>query len=447
MFFSLPSSAGPIPKGWLSNNIKPIGYSDLEHRLTIKIAIKKTGGRWYLFTAYSADKEPNGRPSALVVFDVTDPADPRRIKVIPVPPGADMSQVTLHGDLLITNFQQSVTRETMAAPAAPNPAAGPEEGIVLWDVSDPADPRQVGHWETGAYGTHRNSYPGGKYAYVTAARPGFRGMQLVVLDVSNPARPLEVMHWFEYGQDKDETLPQDKPLPSFHGPAQISPDGKALVMGYTPDVVNLDISDIAHPKLVGTLTMIPPFVFNGAQSVHTVLPYWNRKLLYVSGEARFPSCSNGEALSLQAMVDNKDPAHPFLISVFPPPVPPKSLGITDFCDRPGRFGPHNISTEIHNPDVARPNDLIHVAYFNAGLWVYDIHDPRLPTIVGYFIPPDSLQPELSQTGSSKTYIAQDTLTDTRGNIYMIGSGGLYILRDTGELDGRTLRNDDPQGSR
>jgi hypothetical protein len=30
----------------------------------------------------------------------------------------------------------------------------------------------------------------------------------------------------------------------------------------------------------------------------------------------------------------------------------------------------------------------------------------------------------------KTYIAQDTLSDTRGYVYMIGSGGLYILKDT-----------------
>ncbi len=40
-----------------------------------------------------------------------------------------------------------------------------------------------------------------------------------------------------------------------------------------------------NPKLIGTLHMTPPFASVGTQSVHTVLPLWDRKLLYVSSEA------------------------------------------------------------------------------------------------------------------------------------------------------------------
>ena len=77
-----------------------------------------------------------------------------------------------------------------------------------------------------------------------------------------------------------------EPFPvGFHGPVNVSPDGKMASLGYTPDVVNLDISDPTNPKLIGRLHITEPFASVGMQSVHTVLPIWDRKLLYVSSEA------------------------------------------------------------------------------------------------------------------------------------------------------------------
>jgi hypothetical protein len=432
-----PAFADPIPSGWIARNMAPVGYIDMEHRFSYKLAIKQQGGRWYLYSAYDEQTGGNERPGALVVIDVTDPANPRRIKVIAGPRNTEIAQVSLHGDLLITNMSRHMTPALATGAAVKSVRNTPlDEGVAFWDISDPADPRRIGEWATEAFGTHRNSYPGGKYAYAAASRPGYFGRILVILDVSDPTHPKEVASWHQPGQKLDEPRREGQLLAGLHGPPQISPDGKTLVVGYSPDVLTFDISDIASPKVIGKLTLVPPFANVGSQSIHTVLPYWDRKLLYVSGEARAANC--GEALPVQAMVDIRDLAHPTLMSIFPVPKPPAALGIANFCERPGRFGPHNISTEIHNPDVAPPNDLIHVAYFNAGLWVYDIHDPRLPEIAGYFIPPDSPQPEISQTGMSRTYIAQDTLTDTRGYVYLLGSGGLYILRDDATLKGRTL---------
>ena len=43
-----------------------------------------------------------------------------------------------------------------------------------------ADPKQLSQWKTGASGTHRNSYPGGQYAYLAAAMPGFSSQILVI---------------------------------------------------------------------------------------------------------------------------------------------------------------------------------------------------------------------------------------------------------------------------
>src|SRR5258708_6725373 len=69
-----------------------------------------------------------------------------------------------------------------------------------------------------------------------------------------------------------------------------------ISVGYYPDIVNLDISDVAHPKLIGSLTMTPPFADNGSQSEHTVLPFWDCKLLYVSSEASASGCDTNAHL-------------------------------------------------------------------------------------------------------------------------------------------------------
>ena len=115
------------------------------------------------------------------------------------------------------------------------------------------------------------------------------------------------------------------------------------------------------------------------------LPLWERNLLYVNSEAIAERCN--EALNSAGLIDNRNPAQPRLMSLFPLPVPPKTTSYKNFCEKGGRFGPHNVNQEIHLPDVEKPGNLIYLTYFNAGLRVYDIKDPLLPTESGWFIPP------------------------------------------------------------
>ena len=70
-----------------------------------------------------------------------------------------------------------------------------------------------------------------------------------------------------------------------------APDGKTASLGYTPDVINLDISDPTNPKLIGKLHITEPFASVGMQSVHTVLPLWDlqpplRQLRSAEGKMR-----------------------------------------------------------------------------------------------------------------------------------------------------------------
>jgi len=355
------------------------------------------------------------------ILDVTDPRDPKFVKYIP---GADNTwniQVTLHDNLMLTALQKSV------ALWGADPNKPQDEGVLIWDIGDPVNPKRLSHWKTGAGGTHRNSYPGGRYAYLSAAQPGYAGNILVILDVSDPTQPKEAGRWHMPGQKQGE--PKHGGPEGFHGPAAISPDGKMASMGYAPAVVNLDISDVANPKLVGRLNFSPPFASVGAQSLHTVLPLWERNLLYVNSESSAERCNEG--LQFAGLIDNRNPANMRLISLFPLPVPPAGKRYKNFCEKGGRFGPHNVNQEIHLPDVEKPGNLIYLTYFNAGLRVYNIKDPIQPVESGWFVPPDPV----SNAGPLPRDVVtqtEDVLVDTRGYIYVTDKNwGLWILRYRG----------------
>jgi hypothetical protein len=417
MLGAAPAFADPIPPGWEASNFQLVGFSALGgHSAAFKLAITHAkNGHWYLFMGHSFE-------AGWSIVDVTDPANTRYVRFIPGPPGNVTSQVTLHGNLLITGLDELRGSAALARPV--------ENTALFWDISDPENPKQIGVWKGGSGGSHRNSYPGGRYAYLSSTEPGFTGRILVILDVSDPRHPVEAGRWWQPGQKDGE--PPGKMSGGMHGPANVSPDGKMISVAYHPDIVNLDITDIAHPKLIGSLTMTPPFADNGSQSEHTVLPFWDRKLLYVSSEASASGCDK-EPMNYAGFVDNSNPAKPRLISIFPPPRPPAGKPYTDFCDKGGRFGPHNVNQEIHNPDVMPNGNTLYIAYFNAGLQKYDITDAHLPTNTGYFIPPE--RPELPKhpTGGpheSPINWCEDVVVDTRGFIYVDDDKwGVWILRD------------------
>ncbi|MDB5410230.1 MAG: hypothetical protein JWL84_5142 [Rhodospirillales bacterium] len=412
-----PAFADPIPPGWQANAMRPIGYSEVGGRGgAFKMAIRQVGGRWYLYVAHLWHH-------GWSILDVTDAANPEFVKFIPGPDNTWTIQMTLHDDLMITALQQS-------APGWGNDPTKPfDEGVLIWNIADPVNPKQLAHWRTGATGTHRNSYPGGKYAYLSAGISGYRGNILLILDVSDPANPKEAGRFAMPGQKLDEPKP-DGPF-GFHGPANISADGKTASMGFAPGVINLDISDVAHPKLIGRLDFSPPFISAGSQSIHSVLPIPDKNLLYVNSEASAEDCDT-DALNFAGLIDNKNPAKPRLISLFPVPVPPAEAPYQDFCDKGGRFGPHNINQEQHLPDVEKQGDLVYLTYFNAGLRVFDIKDPHLPVETGWFIPPQPTKRIGPQPTTKLVTQTEDVLVDTRGNIFVDDKQwGIFVLRYSG----------------
>jgi hypothetical protein len=386
-----------------------VGYCDLEARPGFKLALQEQGGRWFLYTGHLWE-------SAWSVVDVTDPAQPSVVHTMQGPAHTWTIQAQAADGLLLTALEKPV-------PGWGVPEGLPfEEGVWLWDVAtDPAKPRRVGEWHTGSTGTHRNFYAGGPLAYLTAAAPGVVGMLLVVLDVSDPANPREVSRW---GLPEQFSSPPDggAPLAYLHGPAYVV-DDVAYVSYGRGGLVVLDVSDPADPRLISTLEFGDLGSFLG---LHSAVPIPDRGLLIANSEAIEER--GRDQLNYAFVIDVADPARPRVLSSLPVPRPRPGLPYTTYFDKGGRFGPHNQHHHQGNPAHLALRDHVLLTYFNAGLRLFDVSDARSPVEAGHFVPADPTE----RRGPLPTDLVtqfEDVVVDARGFIYCSDKNhGLFVLR-------------------
>ena len=413
-FIALGASGQSLPAGALASNVQAVGYSDLNGlNEGFKMSIIERNGRWYLYVGHFWHR-------GWSIVDVTDPSRPRVVKFLAGPENTSTGQVDISDGKMITGLERK--RPDWGG----DDKLPASEGVLIWSLDNPEDPKLLGHYKTGGGGTHRNFYGGGRYMHLSAAMPGYRGAIYVIVDISDPAKPVEAGRWWVPGQHVagGET---PKPSVTLHGPAYV--EGKLAYLPYAAaGMFILDISDVAHPKLVGQLPFTPPFL--GFFGVHSILPFTARKIAMTNSEAVEEDCK--EPLNQASIVDISNPAKPVLLSVFPVPVPPPGLPYANFCDKGGRFGPHNVNQHYHNPYVDHSDTLVPLTYFNAGLRLYNIADARLPREVGWFIPPDPAKRVGPKPVNKLVEQTEDVLVDTRGNIYITHKNqGLWILRYTG----------------
>ncbi len=418
-----------LPEGYEAKGLIPVGYSDLNDNPAFKMSIKEYNGKWYLFTGHFWK-------SGWSVIDVTNPAKPEVVKFIEGPPNTWTLQMELHDNIMITSLEKIF----------PNFGGNNKpftEGVYIWDISNPLDPKKLGHYQSGGNGTHRNFYNGGNYMHLAAGMPGYKGNIYVIVDINNPKQPLEVSRWWVPGQKEnekehhyvDQKHPDIKAATShdanhvfcgsdhevsLHGPPYII-DSLAFLPYGAAGLIVLNISDVKNPKQISRLDFSPPF--HATFGIHGALPILDKGIAYVNSE----DISYGKgALSHASIVDIKDIKNPKLISLFPQPLTPKG---TSYRLEKGWSGPHNFNHLLHNPDVQPQRDLFYMTWFNAGLRVYDVSDKFVPKEIGYFMPPKPTKRYGLMPEDELVVQTEDVLVDKRGYIYITDKNlGIFILK-------------------
>lgn len=399
-----------------AENMELIGYHDLEDRPAFKTAIQEVGGRFYLYLSHFW-------VSGWSVLDVTEPEAPKLLRFIEGPDNTWTLQVQAADGLLLTSL------EKIPPGWGPRPDDPPEaEGVYIWDVKkDPAEPQLLSHWRTGADGTHRNFYNGGRYAHLSAYAPGYEGNIYRILDLEDPRSPREAGRFWlpeQEGGDAGGSDDWSEGMRVFqHGPAHAE-NGRAYLPYARGGFVIADIEDVSRPRLVSRFNVYPPL--GSAIAVHTAYPYPGRGFAVINSEALKENCD--EPLNYAAIIDIKDEAAPRLISLFPTPEPPPGYSHGSFCERGGRFGPHNQHHAQGLDCLEQREDRVYLTYFNAGVRVYDISEPVHPREIAHYIPAD---PKRRLGMLPKTLVTQseDVIVDRRGVIYVTDKNhGLHILR-------------------
>lgn len=401
--------------GFVSKGIEFISYHDLSGRPGFKMAIQEIEDHWFMYLGHFWHR-------GWTIMDITDPYKPKLVKFIPGPINTWTLQVQVADGKLITALERIgngiVGRSHIWGH---DDSMSFDEGIIIWDVKNPVEPKKLGHFKTGGLGTHRNFYAGGKYAFLAANMKGYKGNIFVCVDLSDPAQPKEVSRWWVKGQWIEGGESADR-FYQLHGPPYVCGDRAFLPYGRAGFII-LDISNINQPKMISRLDIGD---FGSVVGAHTYMPIPSRKLAIATTEAVFEE--ERDPLNLVLVVDIENEEKPKPISNFPVPIPPEELGVRDFHDLGGKFGPHNIHMPHQQKCLAEVEDIIHICYESGGLWIYDISAPGVPKPIAYFIPeaPKERRGLLPKVMATQT---EDVIVDRRGFIYITDKNhGLFILR-------------------
>ena len=285
------------------------------------------------------------------------------------------------------------------------------KGVRTWDVTDPSRPDQMGEFNTGATGrgTHANFWEGGKYAYLDCGWDDQLRMEsserpysnaLMIIDMTDPGKMQEVSRWWVPGQRFGEEAEYKKFVfagdqsswTSNHGgctvPKRVEDGGTIGYCGMGVfGMYVMDLSDIKHPKPIARLYY--QLENMGGIPYHSIYPVIAdaahpqlRNLLVTPYEALESDCR--EPWHTPYVVDVSNPRDPKVIGLFPRPEPDPQAPYADFCFSRGRFASHNIQAWAA-PGTQKPQ-FIAMSYFNAGLQIFDISNPREPKRIAYFVP-------------------------------------------------------------
>lgn len=409
----------PVPD--YAKNMKLIGHSDQGGRPDgVQLMVNKG----FAIVGHMFSK-------GFSVIDVRDPRDPKPAAFVAAPENTWNIHLQSHENLLLVinardmfaapEFQDeknyytgSIGKKVGTAQAAEAPARDWTAGLAVYDITDPANPRQIGFMAVEGGGIHRVWYVGGRWAYASVLLDGYTDYIFMVIDMSDPCRPRETGRYWLPGmhQAGGEDLADPSQRGGLHHP--IVHGDTAYCAWRDAGLVVLDIADRGDPKLVTHRNWKPPY----GGGTHNALPIPDRDLLIVADEAVLDNCQDG--IKYIWVFDNREPSNPVSISTFPTPEE------ADYVAKGAHFGPHNIYE--NRPDGMVTSDTIYSTYQNAGIRVTDIRNPYRPEEVAAFVPPGPKR--LMDRRPNRPLVIQscDVWVSAEGLVYSSDyNGGLFVL--------------------
>lgn len=356
-------------------------------------------------------------PVCFNVVDVTDPRNPTLLSRVNVPnDNVRCNSLDASGHLL------AVANQTTDAGQA-------GAGVQIFDISDPRKPRQVGDFDTSgpfSRGAHHVWFADGRFLHISTGMPDFQprrpGMDdqiYVIADLKDPAHPKEAGRWWYPGTRVGDAAPLPTPNADDQGcrlhNVEVFPNRPNIAyLGYIDcGIVILDISDKAHPRVLGKFDDSPP----EPGFTHTVMPLRGGRFVAVTHESIDDLCAD-----FPKRITFFDAGNPTALRQVSSAPLPANTG--DLCTAGGRFGSHNIFENPPDELAFHSDDLIIGSFFNGGVRVYDVRDVLHPREVAFDVPP---APQGSTAG---TIQINDVYVDNRGVIFAVDrlGGGLYVLR-------------------
>jgi hypothetical protein len=440
-----------------ANNMRLVGYSDLQARSAYQPTIHHQGDRWIAYIGHHGGTPAIPKPvnpltgqeefNGTSIVDVTDPAHPKYLAHVP---GLEGHYEEGGAQMVRVCDGQTLPRADRNAVYMLRVFDG--RAHEMWNVTDPAHPALITRIVEGLKDTHKSWWECDTgIAYLVSGAPGWRTRRMTqVYDLSDPAHPVKIRDFGLPGQEPGSTGPVPTEL---HGPISTGPAGNRVYFGYGTNKGGiLQIVDrekllngpkeptpenLRYPE-VGQLDMLP---INGA---HTTLPLMKmpiaefaheklgqtRDIVMIVDEEILNECQ--EPRQMVWFADVTIETRPMIISSYT-----ASETSGNFCQRGGRFGSHS-SNEFIPPMYDKK--LVFVTFFNAGVRAIDIRDPYHPKEAGYFIPAITDKTDkrcIKVEGQERCKVAiqsNNVEVDDRGYIYVVdrANTGMVILELTGE---------------
>jgi choice-of-anchor B domain-containing protein len=434
------------PKAGSALNMEVVGHDDLGGRGFNADVWVHEGyayvGQWG-FSDWATGNErfcPSGAASGVAVVDVRDPANPQRVATLQNPAGSSAEDVVVFTARYGPYAGRDIAAAGIQTCSGSRYDAGAERGLMLWDVTTPESPVQIGYWRTACCtrGVHEFEVQhrddlGRTFAYATVPTSRYPDDQTAsgyrdengdgdfrLIDITDPSNPFQVSDWGiqDIGGPFSEGQGCDADANYGHG-AEPSADGREVFLSYWDSgFVRLDLTDPSNPTFVGR-TIYPPNADGDAHSSQ----YDEARQLLITADEDFCKTSGAgieKGFGYMRIYDWSDPDAPVQIGEYRTP---NSFGTADRAA--GDYVIHNnflVGTDVYT------------SWYTDGVRVIDTSDPTAPREVAYFVPPATANPVKPSQRGVLTNTAQVWgvfVDEATGLVYISDmNSGLWILRRT-----------------